>query len=872
MAGDWPLIGRTTELQRVRGLLAKGSGGVVLSGPAGVGKTRLATECLGFAPEYGFSTIRITATRAAASVPFGAFAALLPDIAAGTERTQVLRQMTRAVVGLEADRPVAILVDDAHLLDEPSAALTHQLATTENVFLFTTLRAGEPSSDAVMALWKDGLSERLDVKPFGPAEVHDFLACVLGAPPDAATARRFWDRTEGNVLFLRELVLAAMEEGTLVEEGGLFRLTGELPASQRLVELVEVRLRGLTEDGRHVVQVLALAEPLSVDLVARVAGDAALDDLQRRGVMRVEQDRYRLNARLGHPLYGEVIRARLSPMQTRSLSSALSQVLEGTGLRRREDVLRLATWRLAAGGVHEPSLLLAGARQAYARHDLVLAERLVQASWDAGAGFEAGLFLGIVVSNGGRPDEAEELFSALLPAAADDYQRSALAESRSQNFLLLRRFDLALHVAEEVEASLTDLAARAELSAHRALLLSFSGRRAEGVALAESLLPHAKGRALALSSLMVSGARANEGRLTEALRLLDLGMAVDVVLDAPFRWLPGIQRFSRVTALSVFGRLGEADAFGRAAYEAAVEESNRLAQGHIASGLAKSFTAQGRVTTGATWGRLGERLLREEGRPADRGYALTYLALALAVGGSHESASEALAQYDALPGTPDGDHAAEVLQARAWTSVAAGDIADGTRLLNDAVQAAIVSGNLPLESVLLHDLARLGRAGDVASRLAELAEVVEGPLTPVRAAHARALAAGDATELEAAMAGFRDAGALLLAAEAATDAAVAWRRAGSSRRAVAAERHAEALAAQCEGAVTPALATSAGVRATLTPRELEIARLAAEGVSNRDIAARLFLSVHTVENRLHIAYEKLGISRRSQLTDALRGP
>jgi DNA-binding CsgD family transcriptional regulator len=112
--------------------------------------------------------------------------------------------------------------------------------------------------------------------------------------------------------------------------------------------------------------------------------------------------------------------------------------------------------------------------------------------------------------------------------------------------------------------------------------------------------------------------------------------------------------------------------------------------------------------------------------------------------------------------------------------------------------------------------------------------------------------------------------ACLLAAEAAADAAVAWRKAGDPRKAAAAERRAHALAARCEGARTPAL-MAITARAVLTARELEIARLAAAGVANKEIAARLYLSLHTVQNKLHSAYEKLGVEGRAELAQALEG-
>jgi DNA-binding CsgD family transcriptional regulator len=152
----------------------------------------------------------------------------------------------------------------------------------------------------------------------------------------------------------------------------------------------------------------------------------------------------------------------------------------------------------------------------------------------------------------------------------------------------------------------------------------------------------------------------------------------------------------------------------------------------------------------------------------------------------------------------------------------------------------------------------------------ELAAVVEGPLIRAQASHAVALARRDPLALEAASIEFENLGVVLLAAEASADAVVAWRHGGEPRRATAAARRAEALIAQCEEARTPALATTASARVVLTPRELEIARLASTGLTNREIADLLVLSRRTVENQLHSAYAKLGVDGRDQLAGALQ--
>ena len=113
-------------------------------------------------------------------------------------------------------------------------------------------------------------------------------------------------------------------------------------------------------------------------------------------------------------------------------------------------------------------------------------------------------------------------------------------------------------------------------------------------------------------------------------------------------------------------------------------------------------------------------------------------------------------------------------------------------------------------------------------------------------------------------------GALLWGAEAAAEASKAWHREGHQRHAAASAKRSEDLAARCDGVRTPALLQ--GVRTNpLTKRELEVARLAAEGLSSREIAARLYLSARTVENHLQRSYEKLGVKGRDELASAL-GP
>ncbi|MDT5321467.1 MAG: hypothetical protein QOD88_3989, partial [Mycobacterium sp.] len=137
-----------------------------------------------------------------------------------------------------------------------------------------------------------------------------------------------------------------------------------------------------------------------------------------------------------------------------------------------------------------------------------------------------------------------------------------------------------------------------------------------------------------------------------------------------------------------------------------------------------------------------------------------------------------------------------------------------------------------------------------------------------RVAYTNGVAARNADALNKVSSDFEDLGALLYAAEARAEAAVVLRNAGRNRDGAAAERQAARLLARCEGAATPPVRLITA-RVRLTPGELDTAVQAAAGRSNKQIASDMHLSVRTVESHLQRVYEKLGVSGRRELADAL---
>jgi DNA-binding CsgD family transcriptional regulator len=245
---------------------------------------------------------------------------------------------------------------------------------------------------------------------------------------------------------------------------------------------------------------------------------------------------------------------------------------------------------------------------------------------------------------------------------------------------------------------------------------------------------------------------------------------------------------------------------------------------------------------------------------------LSSLAAAHGALGDAAAAAELVAAMDRRPPFPFSRPEQEL--GRAWASAAAGDLPGARATLLAAAEMAASLGYHGTEAWLLHDVVRLGDPAAAAERLDELAMRCEGTLVAAYAAHAAASLAGQGDALVEAADGFERVGARLLAAEAVSEAAQAFRRHGDGRAAATAGVRAAALAESCQGARTPAVAANVLV-VPLTPRERDIAVLAAQGASSRAIADHLFLSVRTVNNHLQSAYSKLGVSGRRQLAAVL---
>ena len=233
--------------------------------------------------------------------------------------------------------------------------------------------------------------------------------------------------------------------------------------------------------------------------------------------------------------------------------------------------------------------------------------------------------------------------------------------------------------------------------------------------------------------------------------------------------------------------------------------------------------------------------------------------------GCTDDAAAALAALDELR-RPFRSLDYERSLARAWVAGSQGAVGEAIIILRSAAERAAANGQFAAEVVCLQTATQFGDRCN-APRLRELEASVEGPRVGVAARFAAAVRDGDAAELAAVSKGFEAMGDLVAAVDAGAQAAMAYRHQDLRGSALGCITRAEALAEQC-GGNTPAL-RQAREPLPLTDREREIVMLLGQGLSNRDVAARLTLSIRTVEGHIYKAMTKTGAASREELAALL---
>ncbi|WP_039993740.1 LuxR C-terminal-related transcriptional regulator [Gordonia otitidis] len=863
MQGTWPLIEREREFRTIQSALTQGGPvcGVVLTGDSGVGKTTLA-RLVTAGTETGVRWV--AGTESARSIPLGVFAHLVGPAVSSDPVTY----LSAARETLLAEGDTIIGVDDAHLLDELSATLLHQLAIDRAVQIVATVRSGEAVPDAVTSLWKDNHLIRITLSPFTKEQSVELIESVLGGQLEEHSADRMWEASGGNALFLRHLVEGARAAGTLRQVNGVWQLRGRAAITSELASLLAGRVEQLQPDVLTTLKYLSLCEPLDIDVLADLTSEEAVEKAEIDGLVRITRDGRSLNVSFHHPLFGEVIRHGLGLASSRRLRGALVRALDSRPKDTPAARIRLADLALESDvGAIDPSLLGAAARDALNLAQVPMGERFARAAIADGGGADEAELLARALMWQAHPDRAEEILSRFPLADLDEIRATRVGIVRVGNmFWAMGDSHRADALLDEVRGRITDVNLLPVVDAIGSACALFENDLDAAVALSDGVLAESAPLPWAVEWAAFGGmlSRALQGRGDDVTPLAVRAREAEVKTDGLLRFPTGI---GEILALTLTGRLDDAQVAAKR-YVTFADTAQYL--GWAMAGELVAAVDLARGMCGAVTRRIEQTLatLDTDEYSATWNFpAYLFLAQSLSALGQADAAGSALARARNHYGRQVAVFGPMLGVAAAWQAAATGTISTAIALANEAARLARSTGQLAVEAEALHTAARFGDT-TVGGRLLELGEVVDGPLVGIYARHAQASAAGDGIELDLCAADFEKLGYLLSAADSAAQASVLHDAASHRSATVASAAMADRISARCGGLRTPALQRAAQPL-PLTTREREIANLVAAGLSNKQIAERLVVSVRTVEGHIYRACVKLDVTDRADIAALL---
>ncbi|MFJ7074224.1 LuxR C-terminal-related transcriptional regulator [Streptomyces sp. NPDC098781] len=401
----WPFTGREDELELIRGALTATRHGIVVTGPAGCGKTRLVTEAV-----RGTDCARVAGTPETRRIRFAAFAHLVPETAS-------LHGAFQHLSGVRL-----LLVDDAHLLDDASAALVHQLAVHGRTRLLVVTTDGAPATGAISRLWTGELLPRLSLRPLPQEETARLLtgeAAGVGLEP--LTVNRLHRLCQGDLRLLRDVVDAVRERGLLSRfpDTDDWAWRGPLPVTATVRERTAHVLDHGRPEERDILERLAFAEPLPLHLERDRLDLLTLERLEADALVHVDDQG---SVRLAHPLHGPVLRAAAGRLRARRLSRTPEQYrpaldAEQAALSRRIEHADVRAMPAPVGEwlVAEGAPLPAGYAAVRARYTRLRGELREAAAWareglrDGGDDPSCRVELALAAAQSGDPTAAHEI-------------------------------------------------------------------------------------------------------------------------------------------------------------------------------------------------------------------------------------------------------------------------------------------------------------------------------------------------------------------------------------------------------------------------------------------------------------------------------
>jgi DNA-binding CsgD family transcriptional regulator len=901
------------QLDRVR----SGSGAVLLiEGAPGMGKSRLVAEGVRMAQRLSLPA------GVGAAEPSDSVAELAPLLRAlfdGPEplldragldslhadpgqRYWRLQDLQSLLERAAMDSPLLIFLDDAQWVDSGTVAalraLPPRLASLPIGWVIA-MRPDQGSGQLRGAVENlaEGGAEELVLAPLSQAAVAQVASDVMRAEPDQSLLRMAGE-AGGNPFLLVELLEGLREEELVRVDSGRAVLTeNRLP--ERVSTSMRERLAQMSESARQLATVAAsLGRAFSVSDLAQMLGlppasvMTSVEQLTEAGIVGERGDQLCFQ----HDLIREAVRLACAPSARRALDRQAADVMLARGALPVEVAIQLAA--SAAPGDEVAITTLLAAAEALATTDpgasADLSQRALELAPDRHP-LRGPLVVQAAMSlhAAGRIEEAKAFadnrMREVLPVAQEAEVRLGIAGMwlvspdvrvhASQEALKLARLPEPLRLAHMANLAYNLLAGGREEEAKVALSEAIAaGGRGDRVArfplaLSEGGLQYVGGhfgRALELlEAVLREGLAEPHGldelltRLWQANALLALDRAEDALqaadgiiaesLERGFSTFLNVAEITRGHLLLQIGRLDEASVLlnGRFDPRGPAVVTVMDATGVVALGRLGLHTGDSRQVRRTS--EIAKTML-EESTPGVRRHAAWLLALQATADGDARQAH----QWLCAMGEPERRH----VLSRLWP-----DFADEPQM----VRMAVAVGDRELAESTVADAKRRAELCPDASSLAAIA------------AHASGLLKGDTDELSEAVSLFRRSPRSLALAAAWEDLGLAQRRRGTADSGIDALTQALILFARAGATRDAARLRSRlrelGVRrrvtrnekpatgwAAMTKSELAVAQLAADGLTNREISERLFVSPHTVNTHLRHVFAKLGVNSRVELT------
>ena len=897
------VIGRGRDPERFAATLLGGNS-LIIYGALGYGKSYLADAVDSHLRARGALPLKLRGTASTRDVPLGALRvtmdAQLTEILSAADSPNASHFLSYATAKAGKQKPI-IAVDDAHLLDPQTVEWLARLASDGAVVLLLTcapvpaIDGRETNAETVRlltSLWVQGQAERVDLEPLTTAEADELVGQFApGAVFDLVTRSSLLDRSGGSPLLLRELTAEALHHQFLLEDRDTLSPSVVEP-SGRIMEMLRHQLAVLNTAQIHGLALLGRVDALAHAQSLAIFSPTDLRDMMHRGfVRRAGSGDDRLVA---HQLFAEASMSMSDPATIRELSARLTRVLletrqNGRALHPSESVIVAESW--AASGDFAPEveewgrdsvveILLAAADKCFSCGIRESALNFASQAYSLRPDTGTAVAYSRALANSGRVPQALRLLHE--GEERMESPRDAIRLIRWWAVLAMRQPIISDALEAVIMRAANWFPGDSGLSGEVELVILGGMTRkrnreklavaADKVANSDTFDAFARIRAANLAAAEFAGL-GDVARARELLALSSSLAAVGVHNNSPTEDIDSdVEEFNFYSSIVVRSMAGEDQSQLTTELEQRVRRAlrehrystlgfNGVAAAHLAhfrgdhaTAAAELRAAESRFLRSDPYGWLPwvqclySRALAEIGRMDE---ALVKL-------------REATATATRL-GT--NEWFTFVADLSAADLLMKGGAPSARRDLSSILVHELDSGGPVLKASLLFELFANGEpAANIVDELELAATSTDIPLLLAAAQRVRATADNNAKDLETAAEAFAALGAYGQASDAYDAAAAMHRESGDRSAATASRARAAGLAdaSRNPGATgTPAESTSTAER--LTGRENEVAVLAARGLSNREIARTLFLSVRTVESHLYQARVKLGAASRKEL-------